>query len=157
MKRHLTLATVGGAGTMVDAITIHTGEARSATAAIEPKLSFADVPAWRHTLVLKGRLDYHSTPELEEEIECLCEEGVTKLTLDLRQLGAIDTIGAQVIAFRGALCQRRGHDFAVIAGSRSMQRALARAGAADVMMPAPAGTATQQPQADRRTTMIKDL
>jgi anti-anti-sigma factor len=169
MKRHLTLATTseyarddemigrvrgGDGGTIV-----------AETGLGERSMTFAAAPAWRHTLVLKGKLDYHSTPELEEEIECLCQEGVTTLTLDLRQLNAIDSIGAQVIAFRGGICQRRGQDFRVIAGSRAVHRALSRAGATEVLMPEPVGSSSKAlfnavaagPFADRRTTMAKDL
>jgi len=169
MKRHLTLATTpeharedelmgrvrGGDGATIVA----------ETGLGERSMAFAAAPAWRHTLVLKGKLDYHSTPELEEEIECLCQEGVTTLTLDLRQLHAIDSIGAQVIAFRSGICQRRGQDFRVIAGSRAVHRALSRAGAADVLMPEPLASSSRAllsavangPFGDRRTTMVKDL
>src|SRR5580658_1323607 len=63
-----------------------------------PHLALASTPVWRHKLILTGSLDHRTVVELEDEIECLCEEGVTILTLDLRQLGAIDSIGAKRIA-----------------------------------------------------------
>jgi anti-anti-sigma factor len=68
---------------------------------------------------------------LEAEIERLCEEGVTALTLDLRELAHIDPIGVAVIAFRCNLCKRRGCDFALVRGPRSIQRAFEREGVAD--------------------------
>jgi anti-anti-sigma factor len=81
-----------------------------------------------HTLVLTGELTHHSAHALEVEIERLCEEEVTSITLDLRQLRHIDSIGAAVISFRCGLCQRQGYGFALIPGSRPIQRAFERAG-----------------------------
>jgi anti-anti-sigma factor len=83
-----------------------------------------------HTLILTGELDSHSANALEAEIERLCEEGVTKITLDLRQLKYIDPVGVAVIAFRCRLCQRRGYGFALIRGERTIHRAFEQAGAA---------------------------
>ena len=110
------------------------GEANlSAAAHSRSHLTLADRPVWRHRLVLTGKLDYRSASELEEEIECLCEEGVTILTLDLRQLDAIDPTGATAIAFCGAACRKRGRDLAVIPGARIIHRALTEAGATDLL------------------------
>jgi anti-anti-sigma factor len=109
----------------------------SETAHARPQLTLASEPVWRHKLILTGTLDHRSAPELEEEIECLCEEGVTTLTLDLRQLDAIDSTGVTAIARRGAVCKMRGHHFAVIPGSRVIHRALAEAGATDLLTPDP--------------------
>jgi len=58
----------------------------------EPSLALASVNVWKHTLVLTGALDHHSAHKLEAEIERLCEEGVTGITLDLRDLTYIDSI-----------------------------------------------------------------
>jgi anti-anti-sigma factor len=110
-------------------------------------------------------LDYRSAPELEEEIECLCQEGVTILTLDLRQLDAIDSTGATAIACRGTACKRRGHDFAVIPGSRVVRSALAEAGAANLLMPDPnesvvrrfASRSSDGARSYRSTAMLKSL
>jgi ABC-type transporter Mla MlaB component len=68
-----------------------------------------EVSVWTHTLILTGELTHRSAHTLEMEIERLCGEGVTGITLDLRQLTSIDSIGAAVIAFRWGLCQRRGY------------------------------------------------
>jgi anti-anti-sigma regulatory factor len=110
-------------------------------------------------------LDYRSASELEEEIECLCQEGVTILTLDLRQLDAIDPTGATVIAFCGAACRRRGRDFVVIPGSRVIHRELTEAGATDLLtldrnesiVRHYSSRSSDRFSSDRSTTMIKNL
>jgi anti-anti-sigma factor len=88
----------------------------------------ASVPAREHTLVLTGELDGRSAHALEAAIERLCEERVTSITLDLRELTYIDPVGVAVIAFRCRLCQRRGYEFALIAGGRMIHRAFEQAG-----------------------------
>lgn len=142
MKRHLTSSTTdrGTRGPFSPTRTIIRDEALVAYDNREhPKpvqdgslLTLASVRVWAHTLVLTGKLDLCSAPELEEEIESLCQEGVTSLTLDLRQLDSIDLAGIAVIAFRSRACRRRGHDFAVIPGSRIIHRALLEAGVTDL-------------------------
>lgn len=89
---------------------------------------------WTHTLVLTGALTHRSARTLEAEIERLCDEGVAGITLDLRQLAEIDSIGVAVVAFRAGLCQRQGRAFALIPGSRSIQRAFEQAGLTDVLL-----------------------
>jgi anti-anti-sigma factor len=130
-----------------------------------PHLTLASKPVWRHRLTLTGKLDYRSASELEEEIDCLCQEGVTILTLDLRQLDAIDPTGATAIAFCGAACRRRGHDFAVIPGSRFIRRVLTEAGATDLLaldrnesVPRHySSRSSDRFSSDRSTTMIQNL
>jgi anti-anti-sigma factor len=99
------------------------------------KASFVppDVALRMHTLVLTGSLDRCSVHRLEAEIERLCEEGVTGITLDLRQLTEIDAFGVAVIAFRCGLCRRHGYDFALIRGSRAIQRAFEKAGVSELL------------------------
>ena len=130
-----------------------------------PHLTLVRTPVWRHRLILTGKLDYRSASEIEEEVECLCQEGVTSLTLDLRQLDAIDPTGATAIVFCGAVCRRRGHDFAVIPGSRVIHHALTEAGATDLLtldwnesVVRPCSSRSSDGFfSDRSTTMIKDL
>jgi anti-anti-sigma regulatory factor len=126
-----------------------------------PHLRLVSRPVWRHRLVLTGKLDYRSASELEDEIECLCQEGVTILTLDLRQLDAIDPTGAAAIAFCGAVCRRRGHRLEVIPGSRVIQRALTEAGAANLPTPdrddGVVDRYSDSLSSDRSTTMINNL
>jgi anti-anti-sigma factor len=90
---------------------------------------------WTHTLVLTGALHTHSATVLEEEIENLCQEGVSAITLDLRELDSIDPLGAAVIAYRDRDCRRRGCAFAVIPGSPASHRTLAEAGVTDLLTP----------------------
>jgi anti-anti-sigma factor len=86
-----------------------------------------------HTLILTGGLDRRSAHALEAEIERLCDDGVTGITLDLRQLTYIDAVGVAVIAFRCRLCQKRGYDFALIPGSQLMRDAFERAGVTELL------------------------
>jgi len=81
------------------------------------KASFVapDVGLRMHTLVLTGSLDRSSVYTLEAEIERLCEEGVA------------------VIAFRCGLCKRHGYDFALIRGSREIDRAFEKAGVSELL------------------------
>jgi anti-anti-sigma factor len=177
MKRHLTLSTTSQyarnqgvkAGAVADRTRVGEVQTSLAEAAhARPRLTLVSAPIWRHKLILTGKLDHLSTPELEEEIECLCQEGVTTLTLDLRQLEAIDSAGVTAIAFHGAACKRRGHDFAVITGSHVVHRALAEAGATDLLTPDPmltpdpnkrvaTNSSSEGSCSDRSTSMIKNL
>lgn len=92
------------------------------------------VASWTHELMLEGELTHRTAHALEVEIERLCEQGVTAITLDLRKLVAIDRVGVAVIAFRWRLCERRGYGFELIPGSRRVQREFVRAGV-DTMLP----------------------
>ncbi len=176
MKRHLTLLTTSRyahnqddtSGAVADRPRPagDAGETSlSGAAPARPRLTLASAPVWRHKLILTGKLDHRSAPELEEEIECLCQEGVTTLTLDLRQLEAIDSNGVTAIAFRGSACRRQGHDFAVIPGSGEIRSALAEAGAANLLAPDSNESAvsrlssrsSEDSRAARLTTMIKSL
>lgn len=174
MKRHLTLSTTSQyahnqddtGGAVADRIRAVADETSLPEAAQAwPRLTLASSPVWRHKLILTGKLDQRSAPELEEEIECLCQEGVTILTLDLRRLDAIDSNGVTAIAFRGTACKRRGRDFAVIPGSHVIRRALAEAGAANLLAPDPnesvvrhfSSRCAEDARSDRSTTMIKSL
>ncbi len=174
MKRHLTLSTTSQharnqsrtAETVAARIHAVGGDGNLAEPAhARPHLTAAGARVWKHTLILTGKLDSRSIPELEEEIECLCQEGVTLLTLDLRQLDAIDSTGITVIALRGAVCKRRGHDFAVIPGSRVISSALVEAGATDLLTPEPnasvvrrfPGRSSHRAVSARSTAMIQHL
>jgi anti-anti-sigma factor len=124
----------------------------------QAQLTLVSPLGWRHKLILTGRLDNSTAVELEEEIECLCEEGVTILTLDLRQLDAIDAAGARAIALRGAVCRRQGRDFAVIPGSPVVHRALTEAGAESLLADDPGKRgASDRSLSDTSTAMIKNL
>jgi len=100
------------------------------TRSVADEASFApiSVSVRTHTLILTGQLNGGSVLAFEAEIERLCDEGVSGITLDLRELEAIDAIGVAVIAFRSGLCQRRGCEFTLIRGPRSVDLAFERAG-----------------------------
>jgi anti-anti-sigma regulatory factor len=176
MKPHLT-------SSAATAITNHSGNHNAAAEALahavsvddrvggapavytRPRLELVSAPVWKHQLVLTGRLNHRTAVELEDEIECLCEEGVTILTLDLRQLEAIDSVGAITIARRGAACKTQGRDFAVIPGSPVVHHALVKAGAESLLAGDPgetgvvrlaAGTSHNSPR-DTSTAIINDL
>ncbi len=100
MKRHLTLSTTSQYARNQDDMTEAVADraragddetSLSGAVHVRPRLTLASTPVWRHKLILTGKLDHRSAPELEEEIECLWQEGVTILTLDLRQLDEIDS------------------------------------------------------------------
>ncbi len=96
-------------------------------------LVLTSVNTWNHTLVLTGELTHRSAHSLEVEIERLCEEGVTDITLDMRDLKRIDPVGVAVIAFRCGLCEKRGYGFRLIRGSRGVQRAFEQAGVSEML------------------------
>jgi anti-sigma B factor antagonist len=90
-------------------------------------------PSAMHTLVLIGELDHASTHTLEAEIERLCEQGISAITLDLSKLSGIDSAGVAVIAFRSRWCRKRGCELSLIPGGRSIQRAFELAGLAEAL------------------------
>jgi len=134
-----------------------------------PRLTLVSPPAWSHKLILTGSLNRRSALELEDEIECLCQEGVTTLTLDLRQLDAIDADGITAIASRGAACRQQDRKLTVISDSRIIQRALAEAGTPELLSSERSETVAAgsggfdssgfaaSSLADRSTTTIKRL
>jgi anti-anti-sigma factor len=99
----------------------------------EHGLVLTSVNTWNHTLILTGELTHRSAHALEVEIERLCDEGVTDITLDLRDLQKIDPVGVAVIAFRCGLCEKRGYGFRLIRGSRNVQRAFEQAGVIEML------------------------
>ncbi len=126
MKRHLTLATRREyARRQVELAAVPGAvppdeDSHSILALQRPDLppnASVGVPEWKHRLVLTGRLDRHSAADLADEIECLRQEGVTALTLDVGQLDGIDSPGAQVIATQGSLFEQEGRRFSVIPGT----------------------------------------
>ncbi|MGH9918507.1 MAG: STAS domain-containing protein [Nitrososphaerales archaeon] len=93
----------------------------------------ADPPVRAHTLILTGELNHRSAYALEAEIERLCGEDVKRITLDLRQLVRIDSIGVAVIAFRCRLSRRQGLASTLIAGPQQIHRAFERAGVVEML------------------------
>jgi anti-anti-sigma factor len=115
----------------------------------EAKPAVPSVSRRMHTLILTGSLDRGSVHQLEAEMERLCEEGVSGVTLDLRGLTHIEAIGVSVIAFRCGLYQRRGYEIALIRGPRIVQRVFEAAGLGELLPfrdgPEAPSTGEQQP------------
>lgn len=117
-----------------EAATARNGHAAGKVSPARPRQrQLRSVADWTHTLVLEGELTHRTAHALEVEIERLCEQGVTAITLDLSGLAAIDPVGVAVIAFRCGLCERRGYGFDLVRGSRRVQRAFTRAGVAGAL------------------------
>jgi len=136
MKRHPTLSEVkmGGLGESPRLLGDPPRSARDADAGSgEHGLVLTSVSTWNHTLVLTGELTSRSAHALEVEIERLCDEGVTDITLDLRDLQRIDPVGVAVIAFRCGLCEKRGYGFRLIRGSSNVQRTFEQAGVIEML------------------------
>ncbi len=106
---------------------------RTHPGAAKPRPAARATGVWAHTLVLTGELTRRSAHALEVEIEDLCAKGVTAITLDLRRLTYIDSVGVAVISFRCGLCQRQGYAFSLLPGPRVVQRAFEQAGIADLL------------------------
>jgi anti-anti-sigma regulatory factor len=123
MKRHLTLASGG----RLAAFAREVGSPQSAPAGRSAGT------LWRHTLILEGRLDERSRLELEDEVDCLHQEGVTSLRLDLRRLQEVDAAGVQALVSLAMHWRRRGQDIDVIPGAGSVGRALDQAGVPDLL------------------------
>ena len=150
MKRHLRLSSTGQeaheqAGELA---AMHATSA--ATVPRRSHLTLVEARPWSHTLILKGRLDEQSASELEDEIECLREEGVSSLTLDLRQLEAVDAVAMQLIASQQAWFRSCGRRFAVL------DRAAVRRGTGGVAVHSFAGQAMSEDW-EMSTTMVREL
>jgi anti-anti-sigma factor len=98
-----------------------------------PNLRLATAPVRAHTLILTGELSHDCAHQLEAEIERLCSEGVVDITLDLRGLSNIDSIGVAVIAYCCGLGERRGYELSLILGNGSVHRAFDRAGLLELL------------------------
>ncbi|HEX4628895.1 MAG TPA: STAS domain-containing protein [Gemmatimonadales bacterium] len=141
MKRHQTASAVS-LGARDDHVAVVANGTRTAFTDNQNNTRFASsgqpvalpsVDARTHTLVLTGELDRRSAHALEAEIERLCEDGVSGITLDLRELTYIDSIGVAVIVFRCGLCKRRGFDFSLVRGPASVQRVFEQSGVGDLL------------------------
>lgn len=137
MDRHLTTSTISirtrnekgeAVSLAADRASTALGSVQAQPAGNETGAALRSVSPRAHTVILTGELTHRSAHALEVEIERLCEEDVASITLDLRRLRYIDSIGAAVIAFRAGLCKRQGHGFSLIPGSRTVQRAFEQAG-----------------------------
>jgi anti-anti-sigma regulatory factor len=152
MKRHLRLSNTGQEAHELAASDLG-AEAFAATAPRSTHLTLVQTRPWNHTLILRGCLDERSAAELEDEIECLREEGVSSLVLDLRELDAVEPGAMQVIASQQAWFRSCGRRFAVLTG------ATARNGAGGSRDGVVRPFVVQAPADDceMSTTMIREL
>lgn len=89
----------------------------------------------RRTLLLAGELDIASAPKLHRTIAEICEgDGEPcAITLDLSRLMFIDSTGLAEIILTSQLCERDGHEFALIRGPRAVQRLFELTGLLDAL------------------------
>jgi anti-sigma B factor antagonist len=98
-------------------------------------MGYDDAPAWigrfnvlmhasagRRTLVLVGELDLASAPELEGAVAAALEAGAQRIVLDLRRLDFIDASGLHAVVDASDACREQGCEFALVPGSRQVQR-----------------------------------
>jgi anti-anti-sigma regulatory factor len=141
------------------------GTRSSAGVARRAHLTLVPTRLWDHTLVLRGTLDERAAGELQDELECLREEGVTTLTLDLRQLEAIAPSAAQTIVSQGARFNVQGRHLGVLADTLPLRDVLADVGGADLVSTDPSesfarrfGRApAERCDPDLSTTMVREL
>src|SRR5437870_7132118 len=98
MKRHPTSSTTRQGADEHALMGAASGTATDTPARQHPHLTLVRTRLWSHTLILKGNLDDGAAAELDDELECLHQEGVTAMTLDLRQLDALEPDVARAIA-----------------------------------------------------------
>jgi anti-anti-sigma factor len=89
----------------------------------------------RRTLLLSGELDIGSVPTLHAAITRIRQSHVAAIgiTLDLSKLVFIDSPGLAEIALASQLCERDGHEFALIPGPRPVQRLFELTGLIDAL------------------------
>jgi len=150
MQRNLTFAASGLAGNGVTTL--------ERAPELSVQITETAPPAWRHTLVLKGHLDARTGPELQDEIECLYQEGVSSLVLDIRHVESIELVGAQAIASLSALYERRGLAVAVLGGPAWVHHTMIEADTLNRRVtPRRFTHLTDEAQGARSTEMTKEL
>ena len=163
MKRNLTLAVASQYEHEVAVATVTPAAVSPGNATAVARLGRAAPvpvpgPGWEHTLILTGTLDHRSAPDLEDEVECLCEEGVTSVTLDCARLAGIDAAGVNTITYLDTRCRRRGGRLLVSAVPRAVQEAFLATGVAPPPGAVLGGARRFDSSGDRRSTsMIKPL
>jgi anti-anti-sigma factor len=71
-----------------------------------------------------GELDFHSAPELRNEILAKLNEGVSRLVLDLGEMEFIDSSGLSVIIAAFKRCKERGGDLILRSVTERTRRVL---------------------------------
>ncbi len=78
--------------------------------------------AGAHTLKLSGELDMAGVPELEAVVRRICERGTESITVDLSELGFIDSTGLAAIVHVSGVCSKHGCRFEIVPGPRQVHR-----------------------------------
>jgi anti-anti-sigma factor len=89
----------------------------------------------RHTLSLGGELDIASASTLHGAISRVlaCASAGDTIVLDLSGLMFIDSTGLAEIILTSQLCDRDGHQFALVPGPRAVQRMFELTGLIDAL------------------------
>jgi anti-anti-sigma factor len=103
-------------------------------AAVLPRFDVQEVlDGSGHTLILSGELDMVSSADLEAAISLLCNEGTSRLVLDLSALAFMDLMGLRMVLFAKELCEWHRCEFALLPGPVSVQRVFELTNLLDVM------------------------
>jgi len=86
--------------------------------------SLSESGATRRRLMLRGELDMAGAPELEAAIERACDDGVSEIEIDLRELDFIDSSGLRAILLAREMCAQAGRGFFLVPAMRSSPRML---------------------------------
>jgi anti-anti-sigma factor len=87
----------------------------------------------QRTLTPVGELDMASAPELQSAIESVWRDGITDLSLDLRELDFIDSTGVRLMIEVVKRCQFAGCQLEVIRGIDGVQRVFDLCGLEDAV------------------------
>ena len=80
------------------------------------------------TLRVGGEIDLTSAPKLDEEIQSLIEQSVTRLTLDLSSVAFMDSTGLRVLLKASKLLEGHGGKVLLRQPSEPVRRLLERRG-----------------------------
>lgn len=75
-------------------------------------------------IFVAGELDFHSAPELRQEILTALNEGASRLVLDLGEMEFIDSSGLSVIIAAFKRCRERGGELLLRSVTERTRRVL---------------------------------
>jgi len=93
-----------------------------------------------HRLLLAGELDIASAPILEARIASLCENGTTRIVLDLSELTFMDSTGLRALLAADKLCAAKGQTFALSGATAPVQRLFELTGVSGALQFEPGGS-----------------
>ena len=104
-------------------------------------LTVRDIAAGtEHRLLLAGELDIASAPILEATIASLCDNGTTRIVLDLRDLTFMDSTGLRALLAADRLCAANGQTFSLAGASPPVQRLFELTGVSGALQFEPEGS-----------------